>query len=198
MNNSKITIIGGGLAGCEAAWQAAQRGVVVQLYEMKPHRFSAAHESEALAELVCSNSLRSNDVGSAVGLLKEEMRRLGSLIMQVADATAIPAGKALAVDRSKFAAQVTEAIENHSQITIIREELESLPDTSTGPVILATGPLTSPAMAESLALLTGSQHLAFYDAIAPIIAAESLDMNIIYRKSRWDDGPGDYLNCPMD
>ena len=198
MSNTIVTIIGGGLAGCEAAWQAAQRGVDVQLYEMKPHRFSAAHESDALAELVCSNSLRSNDVGSAVGLLKEEMRLLGSLIMQAADATAIPAGKALAVDRSKFAGHITRAIEGHDKITVIREELESIPDTGKGPVILATGPLTSPSMAESLAVLTGSQHLAFYDAIAPIIDAESLDMNIVYRKSRWDDGPGDYLNCPMD
>lgn len=198
MSTSKVIIIGGGLAGCEAAWQVAQRGVDVQLYEMKPHRFSAAHESHALSELVCSNSLRSNDVGSAVGLLKEEMRLLGSLLMQVAEATSVPAGKALAVDRSKFADEVTRVIEGHERITVIREELESIPDTRKNPVILATGPLTSPAMADSLATLTGSQHLAFYDAIAPIIDAESLDMSIIYRKSRWDDGPGDYLNCPMD
>lgn len=198
MSNSRVTIIGGGLAGCEAAWQAARRGVEVQLFEMKPHRFSPAHESGALSELVCSNSLRSNDVSSAVGLLKEEMRRLGSLIMQVADATAVPAGKALAVDRGKFADQVTAAIESHPRITVIRKELDAIPESAQGPIVLATGPLTSPAMVESLTLLTGSHNLAFYDAIAPIIDGESLDMRVIYRKSRWDDGPGDYLNCPMD
>lgn len=198
MNKLAITIIGGGLAGCEAAWQAACRGAEARLFEMKPHRFSPAHESDALSELVCSNSLRSNDVSSAIGLLKEEMRRLGSLIMQAADATAVPAGKALAVDRRKFADQVTRLIDAHSRITVIREELDAIPDTDQGPVILATGPLTSPAMAASLSRLTGSHNLAFYDAIAPIIDGDSLDMRIIYRKSRWDDGPGDYLNCPMD
>ncbi len=197
---SKIQIIGGGLAGCEAAWQAAKRGFSVELYEMKPTRFSPAHESELLGELVCSNSLRSNAPDSAVGLLKEEMRRFDSLIMQAAEATAVPAGSALAVDRQKFAAFISQAVEEHPQIRIIREEVTSLPEVSAmdSPVILATGPLTSEAMTASLIELTGEQHLAFYDAIAPIVAADSLDMEIIYQKSRWDDeGPGDYLNCPM-
>ncbi|GAB4347192.1 MAG: methylenetetrahydrofolate--tRNA-(uracil(54)-C(5)) -methyltransferase (FADH(2)-oxidizing) TrmFO [Desulfobulbaceae bacterium] len=196
MKEHGIIVVGGGLAGCEAAWQAARLGVHVTLYEMKPHRFSPAHESASLAELVCSNSLRSNDVTSAVGLLKEEMRRLGSLLMEAADATSVPAGKALAVDRRKFSESITRAVEANPLITVVRRELETLPD-DTVPVVLATGPLTSPAMAETIAQLTGSDHLAFYDAIAPIVAAESLDMEIIYRKSRWDDGPGDYLNCPM-
>jgi len=194
---SKIRIVGGGLAGCEAAWQAAERGLQVELFEMKPVQFSPAHESEMLAELVCSNSLRSNAVNSAVGLLKEEMRRCNSLIIRSADATAVPAGAALAVDREKFAATVSREIEQHQNITISRQEVTQLPATD-DPVILATGPLTSAAMTESLIALTGEQHLAFYDAIAPIVAAESLDMDIIYRKSRWDDdNPGDYLNCPM-
>jgi methylenetetrahydrofolate--tRNA-(uracil-5-)-methyltransferase len=199
MSGQEILIIGGGLAGCEAAWQAARRGVPVRLFEMKPRRFSPAHEMQELAELVCSNSLRSNEVTSAVGLLKEEMRRLGSLIIQVADETAVPAGKALAVDRRRFADQVTRTVAGHPLISLIREEVASLPPPTARPVILATGPLTSDALAESLAELTGARHLAFYDAIAPIVAAESLDMEIIYRKSRWDDeGPGDYLNCPLD
>ncbi len=192
-----IQIIGGGLAGCEAAWQAAERGCAVELYEMKPTRFSPAHESELLGELVCSNSLRSNAQDSAVGLLKEEMRRFDSLIMRAADATSVPAGSALAVDRQQFAAFVSQAVEEHPGITVIREEVISLPEEGC-PVILATGPLTSEAMTAALVELTGEQHLAFYDAIAPIVATDSLDMEIIYRKSRWDDeGPGDYLNCPM-
>ncbi|MCI5143019.1 MAG: methylenetetrahydrofolate--tRNA-(uracil(54)-C(5))-methyltransferase (FADH(2)-oxidizing) TrmFO, partial [Candidatus Electrothrix sp. ATG1] len=194
---AKIQIIGGGLTGCEAAWQAAQRGCSVELYEMKPARFSPAHESELLAELVCSNSLRSNAPDSAVGLLKEEMRRFDSLIMRAAEAAAVPAGSALAVDRQEFSAIISQAVEAHPGITIIRQEVTSLPATDF-PVILATGPLTSQAMTAALVELTGEQHLAFYDAIAPIVAADSLDMDIIYQKSRWDDeGPGDYLNCPM-
>ena len=194
-----ITIIGGGLAGCEAAWQAVRQGVAVVLYEMKPQQFSPAHESELLAELVCSNSLRSNAVTSAVGLLKEEMRRCDSLIIKAADATAVPAGSALAVDRDRFSAFISQTIEQHPDIEIIRQEVTGLPEQMDGPVILATGPLTSEVMTESLINLTGERHLAFYDAIAPIVSADSLDMNIIYRKSRWDDdNPGDYLNCPMD
>ena len=194
---SDVLIIGGGLAGCEAAWQAAERGLNVELHEMKPTLFSPAHESELLAELVCSNSLRSNAIGSAVGLLKEEMRQLDSLIIRAADATAVPAGSALAVDRLRFAQYISKIIEEHAKITIIRREMTELPLSDT-PVILATGPLTSEAMTASLVALTGEKHLAFYDAIAPIISAESLDMDIIYRKSRWDDeNPGDYLNCPM-
>lgn len=199
MSKREVLIIGGGLAGCEAAWQAARRGVPVRLVEMKPRRFSPAHESQDLAELVCSNSLRSNEVTSAVGLLKEEMRRLGSLIIQVADTTAVPAGKALAVDRQRFADRITRIVQKHGLITVVREEVLSLPAAEGNPVIMATGPLTSAALADSLAALTGAHHLAFYDAIAPIVTAESLDMGVIYRKSRWDDdGPGDYLNCPLD
>ncbi|MCI5224729.1 MAG: methylenetetrahydrofolate--tRNA-(uracil(54)-C(5))-methyltransferase (FADH(2)-oxidizing) TrmFO, partial [Candidatus Electrothrix sp. AR4] len=188
---SKIQIIGGGLAGCEAAWQAAERGCSVELYEMKPTRFSPAHESELLGELVCSNSLRSNSVDSAVGLLKEEMRRFDSLVMRAADASAVPAGSALAVDREQFSSVISKTIEEHPAIQIIREEVTALRHSDT-PVILATGPLTSEAMTASLVELTGEKHLAFYDAIAPIVAADSLDMDIIYRKSRWDDdNPGD-------
>ncbi len=199
MNESDdVQVIGGGLAGCEAAWQAAERGLRVMLYEMRPLRFSPAHETELLAELVCSNSLRSDSVESAVGLLKEEMRRFDSLIMQAADATSVPAGSALAVDRAKFSNHISEAIAAHPNITVIRQEVIELPPSDI-PVILATGPLTSEAMTNALVELTGEKHLAFYDAIAPIVDAESLDRTIIYRKSRWDDdNPGDYLNCPMD
>ena len=198
MSAGRLTIVGGGLAGCEASWQAARHGATVELYEMRPGRFTPAHETGFLAELVCSNSLRSNDPASAVGLLKEEMRRLGSLVIQAADATAVPAGKALAVDRSRFAEYITGKIAAHPQITLRRREIQSLPDTGGGPVIVATGPLTSEGLSRSLTSLTGEAGLAFYDAIAPIVAAESLDMSIIYRRSRWDDGPGDYLNCPMN
>lgn len=193
-----ITIIGGGLAGCEAAWQAASRGCTVTLHEMKPKKFSPVHTDPALAELVCSNSLRSDDISSAVGLLKEEMRLLDSLIIKAARATMVPAGKALAVDRDKFAAYITATLETTPGITICREELPALPPPGEAPLILATGPLTSGAMAASLAELTGREHLAFYDAIAPIVTAESLDRTIIYQASRYDEGPGDYLNCPMD
>lgn len=195
---NEITIIGGGLAGCEAAWQAAARGCRVKLSEMKPHKYSPAHSSPELAELVCSNSLRSDDIGSAVGLLKEEMRRLNSLIIEAAHSTKVPAGKALAVDRDKFAEYISAKLAANPNITICREEVAALPPVGDGPVILATGPLTSSSMADSLVEFTGQEHLAFYDAIAPIVAADSLDMNIVYRASRYDEGPGDYLNCPMD
>jgi methylenetetrahydrofolate--tRNA-(uracil-5-)-methyltransferase len=199
MTQPKITVIGGGLAGCEAAWQAASRGVGVELYEMKPISFSPAHESESLAELVCSNSFRSDILGSGVGLLKEEMRRLNSLLMLAAAETAVPAGKALAVDRDRFALNITERIKHNHLITVKREEVTAIPAVGKNPVILATGPLTSEKMAQSLAVISGEKNLSFYDAIAPIVSASSLDMNIIYRKSRWDDdGPGDYLNCPMN
>jgi methylenetetrahydrofolate--tRNA-(uracil-5-)-methyltransferase len=194
----QITIIGGGLAGCEAAWQAARRGCRVRLFEMKPLRYSPAHGSADLAELVCSNSLRAADCHSAVGLLKEEMRRLGSLLMMAAEETRVPAGRALAVDRSKFAAFITGRLEAAPLVTIVREEVTELPPAGTAPVILATGPLTSDALADSLGRLTGKEHLAFYDAIAPIVQADSLDYNLIYQASRYDDGPGDYLNCPLD
>jgi methylenetetrahydrofolate--tRNA-(uracil-5-)-methyltransferase len=198
--NHEITIIGGGLAGSEAAWQAARRGCRVLLYEMKPKVFSPAHGSPLLAELVCSNSLRSDMVTSAVGLLKEEMRQLGSLIMQAAEETRVPAGKALAVDREKFAAYISRRIEEEPLISIIREEVAEIPppDPQGGITILATGPLTSEKLSLSLQQLAGQEHLAFYDAIAPIVEADSLDRNIIYQASRYDSGPGDYLNCPMD
>lgn len=191
-----VTIIGAGLSGCEAAWQAAERGLPVRLYEMKPRRYSPAHQLEGLAELVCSNSLRGADLGNAVGLLKEELRRCGSLIMQAADATRVPAGGALAVDRELFSAWITERISSHPNITLIREELTSLPPE--GPVIIATGPLTSDALAEELSRLVG-ERLYFYDAIAPIVTVESLDMSKIYAASRYGKGdPDDYLNCPLD
>jgi methylenetetrahydrofolate--tRNA-(uracil-5-)-methyltransferase len=193
-----VTIIGGGLAGCEAAWQIAQRGCNVRLIDMKPQSFSPAHQSENLGELVCSNSLRSNERTSAVGLLKEEMHRCNSLMIRIAYETEVPAGKALAVDREKFAARITEVMEGHPLIEIVRKEVMEIPAPSDNPTILATGPLTSDPLAESLAELTGKKRLAFYDAIAPIVAADSLNMDIIYCKSRYDDGPGDYLNCPMD
>ena len=196
---AKVAIIGGGLAGCEAAWQAARQGVQVDLFEMKPVQFSPAHESSFLGELVCSNSLRSNAVDSAVGLLKEEMRQLDSLIMRVADTSAVPAGKALAVDRSQFAAMMTETVESHPLISVHRLRVDRIPEPTEGPVILAAGPLLTGPLAQHLQELSGDGHLAFYDAIAPIVEADSLDMSVIYRKSRWDEvGPGDYLNCPMD
>lgn len=193
-----ITIIGAGLAGSEAAWQAVQRGCKVTLYDMKPHNYSPAHSSPGLAELVCSNSFRSNDVTSAVGLLKEEMRKCNSLIMKTAFECEVPAGKALAVNRDQFSAKITETLEQHPDITIVRKEITEFPDDPDTIVILATGPLTSPKLTDALIKLTGRDRLAFYDAIAPIVNADSLDMDIIYRKSRYDDGPGDYLNCPMD
>lgn len=193
-----VSIIGGGLAGCEAAWQLATRGIPVLLYDMKPATFSPAHKSADLAELVCSNSLRSNDPFSAVGLLKDEMRHLDSLIIRTADESAVPAGKALAVDRDQFSAAITKQITTHPLITFVRQEVTKIPERSDDITILASGPLSSDSLATSLAELTGKERLYFYDAIAPIIYSESLDMDVVYQKSRYDDGPGDYLNCPMD
>jgi methylenetetrahydrofolate--tRNA-(uracil-5-)-methyltransferase len=196
MSEKCITIIGGGLAGCEAAWQAAQRGIYVALHEMKPHRFSPAHELPGLAELVCSNSLRGISLDNAVGLLKEELRRCGSLTMEAAEATSVPAGGALAVDRRLFSAYVTEKIESHPLIRIERNESTNIP--AEGVVIIASGPLTSDALALSLAELTGDR-LYFYDAIAPIVAADSLDMTKVFAASRYGKGDGDdYLNCPLN
>jgi methylenetetrahydrofolate--tRNA-(uracil-5-)-methyltransferase len=192
--DSPIAIIGGGLAGSEAAWQAARRGVMVRLYEMKPRKFSPAHTSPLLGELVCSNSLRAESVESAVGLLKEEMRRLGSLIMAAADATRVPAGKCLAVDREAFAGHISRALEDDSRITIVREEVTDLDPGRT--TVVATGPLTSEPLAAALARLTGQDHLHFYDAIAPIVAAESIDLGRVFRASRYGAGE-DYLNCPL-
>ena len=194
MLHPPITIIGGGLAGCEAAWQAAQRDVSVLLYEMKPQRFSPAHVSPLLGELVCSNSLGSHSLDNAVGLLKEEMRRLGSLILAVADETRVPAGNALAVDRQAFAAGVTTRLQSLANIEIIREEMQKIPDA--GIVIIASGPLTSPSLAESIKPLTGEETLYFYDAIAPIVDRDSLNMHKIFRASRYGRGD-DYLNCPL-
>ncbi len=223
-----IHIIGGGLAGSEAAWQAATLGVRVVLHEMRPVRGTLVHKTDRLAELVCSNSFRGDKLDNAVGLLKEEMRRLGSIVMRAADAHRVPAGAALAVDREAFSQAVTDAVESHPLITIVREELPRLPsDPSMFPLIVATGPLTSDSLSADIAALVGAEHLYFYDAISPIVLAESIDMSKVFRASRWgrslgprplpgtapadaaaapsvpavgcgiDDGEGDYLNCPM-
>jgi methylenetetrahydrofolate--tRNA-(uracil-5-)-methyltransferase len=190
-----ILIIGGGLAGCEAAWQAARRGVSVTLYEMKPRRYSPAHVSPDLAELVCSNSLRSNSLENAVGLLKEELRQMGSLIMAAAGETRVPAGDALAVDREAFAAWITARLQAQDRVTIVREEVTRTPPE--GIVVVASGPLTSPALSAELKALTGEEYLYFYDAIAPILDGESLNTEVIFRASRYGEG-SDYLNCPMN
>jgi methylenetetrahydrofolate--tRNA-(uracil-5-)-methyltransferase len=215
-----IRIIGGGLAGCEAAWQAASRGVPVTIHEMRPSRPTEVHKTDRLAELVCSNSFRGDKLDNAVGLLKEEMRRLDSLVMHAAEIARVPAGAALAVDRELFARTVTQAIHEHPLITLSREEITSIPAaTAESPVIIATGPLTSPDLSAAIVELVGNEHLYFYDAISPIVLAESIDMKVVFRASRWnrnspksrvqgpesadnktcglDDGAGDYLNCPM-
>src|SRR5947209_8383448 len=198
-----VHIVGGGLAGSEAAWQIATRGVPVLLYEMRPRRTTAAHKSAALAELVCSNSFRSDDKEhNAIGLLHEEMRRLGSLIMHAADCNQVPAGGALAVDRESFAAAVTAALAGHPLVSIRREAIAGLPPAEWDSVIIATGPLTSPALASAIGRLTGENALAFFDAIAPIVHRDSIDMSVAWRQSRYDKaGPGgsgaDYINCPL-
>ncbi len=199
-----IHIIGGGLAGSEAAWQSAQRGVPVILHEMRPQRGTEAHQTDQLAELVCSNSFRSDDSQSnAVGLLHDEMRRLGSLVMQAADANQVPAGGALAVDRGGFAQSVTQSLENHPLITISREEVAGPPPDQWDQVIIATGPLTSPALADAILAVTNEKALAFFDAIAPIVHRDSINMDVAWFQSRYDKvGPGgngaDYINCPMN
>ena len=190
----ELTIIGGGLAGSEAAYQAAKRGVPVVLYEMKPERYSPAHSMEGLCELVCSNSLKANDITNACGLLKEEMRRMDSLVIRAADATAVPAGGALAVDRDAFSAYVTRALEEHPLVEIRREEVTHIPE---GTVIIATGPLTDGALAEEIQALCGEESLHFYDAAAPIVAKDSIDMDKAYFAARYDKGTPDYINCPM-
>jgi methylenetetrahydrofolate--tRNA-(uracil-5-)-methyltransferase len=209
-----ITIIGGGLAGSEAAWQAASRGVPVTLFEMRPARPTAVHKTDRLAELVCSNSFRGDKLDNAVGLLKEEMRRLGSLVMRAAEASRVPAGAALAVDRERFAATITDALASHPLVTIVRREAAAIPEsTEADPVIVATGPLTSDTLSAAIAALVGGDHLYFYDAISPIVLAETIDRSSVFRASRWnrstspraatgaacgvDDGEGDYLNCPF-
>ncbi len=192
-----LVVVGGGLAGCEAAWQAARRGARVRVFEMRPERRSPAHDGDDLAELVCSNSLRSNQLANAVGLLKEEMRRMGSLVLEAADATAVPAGRALAVDRSAFARWITARIEAHPRIELRRARVRKLPDVDGG-VILATGPLTDPELATELQNLLGERSLYFYDSISPVVYADSIDPNLAFSASRWEDGEGDYLNLPLD
>ena len=191
-----INVYGGGLAGCEAAWQAAERGVRVRLYEMKPKKYTPAHHSENFSELVCSNSLRSDSLANAVGLLKAELRALGSLIMEAADATRVPAGSALAVDREKFSAYVTEKIKNHPNIEVIEEEVTSVPEGEI--TVIATGPLTSDTFAEYIADELGCTGLHFFDAAAPIVDAESINMDVAFFASRYDKGDADYINCPMN
>ena len=213
-----IHIIGGGLAGCEAAWQAAALEVPVVIHEMRPVRPTAVHKTDGLAELVCSNSFRGDKLDNAVGLLKEEMRRLGSLIMRAADLSRVPAGAALAVDREQFSAAVTREVSSHPLIRIVREEVPRIPADLGGPVIVATGPLTSESLSREVAALVGADHLYFYDAISPIVLADSIDMSRVFRASRWGRSlrpgdtqggrhstlsvpalmEGDYLNCPMD
>ena len=193
-----ITIIGGGLAGSEAAWQAAERGLRVDLYEMRPSLMTGAHITGFLAELVCSNSLGSALVDRAPGLLKEELRRMGSLLIACADAASVPAGRALAVDRELFSQMVTQRIEEHPCIRLVRQEVTEIP---AGLAIIASGPLTSPALSAAIAHLTGTEYLYFYDAIAPIVTAETINLEVAYRAARYDQinaAPGDYLNCPLN
>ena len=190
-----VKVIGAGLAGSEAAWQLAQRGVQVELYEMKPQKMSPAHHSESFAELVCSNSLRGDRLENAVGLLKEELRRCGSLIMRCAEATRVEAGGCLAVDREGFSRAVTQAIREHPNITVISEEVTQVPQ---GPVIVATGPLTSDALSDAIGSYFGAEYLHFFDAAAPLVTAESVDMEHAWWQSRYDRGTPDYVNCAMD
>lgn len=191
-----VVVIGGGLAGSEAAWQAANRGARVTLYEMRPKEGTAAHKTGLLGELVCSNSLGSADILNAPGILKEEMRRLNSLIVRSADRVRVPAGSALAVDRDQFAQQITQALESHDNIRILREEVPEIPTDCVA--IIATGPLTSSKLAASIQKLTHSSSLYFFDAISPIVDADSINMDVVFRASRYDKGGRDYLNCPMD
>lgn len=195
MKTNKVTVIGAGLAGSEAAWQLAKQGIQVDLYEMRPVKTSPAHQTEQFAELVCSNSLRAGNIENAVGLLKEEMRRLGSLIMECADATAVPAGGALAVDRNLFSEMVTKKVSENPLITVHREEVTDIPQD--GVVVIATGPLTSETLGNKIRELTGETSFYFYDAAAPIVTAESLNYDKVFAASRYDKGDADYLNCPM-
>lgn len=188
-----VTVIGGGLAGSEAAWQLARQGVAVRLYEMRPVRQTEAHRTDRFAELVCSNSLRSASLTAAVGLLKEEMRRLGSLVLAAADAARVPAGLALAVDRELFSQAITEALTSHPLIAVRREEVQELP---AGVTVVASGPLTSPALSAQLRALFGSEYLYFYDAISPVVTADSINTAVAFKASRYDHGD-DYLNCPL-
>ncbi|AFJ61765.1 MULTISPECIES: FADH(2)-oxidizing methylenetetrahydrofolate--tRNA-(uracil(54)-C(5))-methyltransferase TrmFO [Bacillus] len=194
MNQQTVNVIGAGLAGSEAAWQLAKRGIQVKLYEMRPVRQTAAHHTDKFAELVCSNSLRSNTLANAVGVLKEEMRALDSAIIQSADKCSVPAGGALAVDRHEFAQSVTDLVKSHPNVTVLTEEVTEIPE---GPTVIATGPLTSESLSQQLKELTGEEYLYFYDAAAPIVEKDSLDMEKVYLKSRYDKGEAAYLNCPM-
>ncbi|MBE6691163.1 MAG: methylenetetrahydrofolate--tRNA-(uracil(54)-C(5))-methyltransferase (FADH(2)-oxidizing) TrmFO [Ruminococcaceae bacterium] len=196
MSESIVTVLGAGLAGCEAAWQIARRGVRVRLVEMKPHKMTPAHHAAGFAELCCSNSLRSDALSNAVGLLKEEMRRLDSLILQTADATRVPAGSALAVDREAFSRTVTAQMRQHPLIEIVEEEATEIP--AEGVVVVATGPLTSEPLAAHIAAMTGEDGLYFYDAVAPIVDFASINMDVAFFASRYDKGDADYINCPMD
>lgn len=197
MINDPIHVIGGGLAGCEAAWQIVRYGIPVILHEMRPTKSDEAHKTAYFAELVCSNSLRANNIENAVGLLKEEMRRLDSLILRQADLFKVPAGGALAVDREGFAASITDIISNHPLITVVNEEVTDL-ESLEGTVIVASGPLTSPALSEAIQKLLDAEYFYFYDAAAPIVAADSLNYDKVYRASRYDKGDADYLNCPFE
>lgn len=194
-NEQKVTVIGAGLAGTEAAWQIASRGVRVKLYEMRPVVKTPAHHTDKFAELVCSNSLRANGLTNAVGVLKEEMRMLNSLVLSAADKHAVPAGGALAVDRDGFSGEITSTLHQHPLIEVVNEELTALPED--GIVVVATGPLTSPALSEQIKALMGEEYFYFYDAAAPIIEKDSIDMNKVYLASRYDKGEAAYLNCPM-
>ncbi|HCX29818.1 MAG TPA: methylenetetrahydrofolate--tRNA-(uracil(54)-C(5))-methyltransferase (FADH(2)-oxidizing) TrmFO, partial [Blastocatellia bacterium] len=193
---SKVNVIGGGFAGVEAAWQAARAGAQVRLFEMRPITQTPAHRTDKLAEIVCSNSLKSDEPGSAPFLLKEELRRAGSLVMDVAAATRVPAGAALAVDRHKFADLITERIQQNPNIELVREEVTDIRDDEI--TIIATGPLSSDALTAEIMKLTGSDQLYFYDAIAPIVAADSVDRSVAFLAARYDKGGDDYLNCPFD
>ncbi len=196
MSAPRVCVVGGGLAGCEATWQLAKRGVGVDLFEMRPVRGTPVHQTADLAELVCSNSLRGNALEQAPGLLKEEMRRLDSLVIRVADAVRVPAGSALAVDRGQFARRITEAIEALPGVRIERREIERIPDAPL--VIVATGPLTSEPLAREIAAFVGGEHLHFYDAVSPVVEADSIDTTKTFRASRYGKGGDDYLNCPLD
>lgn len=195
MRDRTVTIIGAGLAGAEAAWQVVKKGIKVKLYEMRPAKQTPAHRSSLFAELVCSNSLRAANLENAVGLLKEEMRKLGSLIMRAADECQVPAGGALAVDRDLFSSRITDSLSRHPLIEICRTEVTAIPEDET--VVLATGPLTSESMAESIRQFSGEKYLYFYDAVAPIVSGESIDMERVFRSSRYGKGEAAYLNCPM-
>lgn len=194
-DQARVTVIGAGLAGSEAAWQIASRGIPVTLYEMRPVVKTPAHHTDKFAELVCSNSLRANGLTNAVGVLKEEMRRLNSLVLSSADKNAVPAGGALAVDRDGFSGDITRTLHEHPLVTVVNEELKEIP--SEGIVVIATGPLTSPALSEQIKGLTGEEYFYFYDAAAPIVEKDSIDMEKVYLASRYDKGEAAYLNCPM-